>query len=294
MAQNAQHTHSPLTPAQKWEQATLANNFIFYKVMRHHRNACKTLLELLLDIKIRQLHFAQEETVAIDSNAKSIRLDVLAEDAKRMFDIELQVADTKELSERARYYQGVLDVDTLGKGQRYRELKEAHIIFLCMEDIFGEGLPVYTFENTCREKSAIKLNDRAYKHFFIAPSCATLSADSEQRAFFQLLTTGSATSAFTEQLKAYVDDAKHNTQWRVQYMTWERQRTYDFDAGMEKGQAIGINIGMERGQAIGMEKGARQEKETLIRQLFAMQLGTPEQIAQAVQLPLETVLALTQ
>ena len=153
MAQNAQHTHSPLTPAQKWEQATLANNFIFYKVMRHHRSACKTLLELLLGIKIRQLHFAQEETVAIDSNAKSIRLDVLAEDAKRMFDIELQVADTKELSERARYYQGVLDVDTLGKGQRYRELKEAHIIFLCMEDIFGEGLPVYTFENTCREKA---------------------------------------------------------------------------------------------------------------------------------------------
>ena len=35
-----------LTPEEKWEQATLANNFIFYKVMRHHPDACKELLEL--------------------------------------------------------------------------------------------------------------------------------------------------------------------------------------------------------------------------------------------------------
>ena len=37
-----------LTPEEKWEQATLANNFIFYKVMRHHQDACKQLLEMLL------------------------------------------------------------------------------------------------------------------------------------------------------------------------------------------------------------------------------------------------------
>ena len=55
-------------------------------------------------------------------------------------------------------------------------------------------------------------------------------------------------------------------------MTWERQRTYDFDAGMEK--------------------GARQRALASARQLLAMQLLTPEQIAQAVQLPLEQVIAL--
>ena len=26
----------PLTPEEKWEKATIANNFIFYKVMRNH------------------------------------------------------------------------------------------------------------------------------------------------------------------------------------------------------------------------------------------------------------------
>ena len=46
----AEHTPSPprtLTPAEKWERATLANGFIFYKVMRHHPNECRELLELL-------------------------------------------------------------------------------------------------------------------------------------------------------------------------------------------------------------------------------------------------------
>ena len=34
---------SELTPEQKWEKATIANNFIFYKVMRHNPDVCKKL-----------------------------------------------------------------------------------------------------------------------------------------------------------------------------------------------------------------------------------------------------------
>ena len=36
-------------------------------------------------------------------------------------------------------------------------LKESHVIFICMEDIFGHGLPVYTFEDVCLENNAVKL-----------------------------------------------------------------------------------------------------------------------------------------
>ena len=39
-----------LTPEEKWEQATIANNFIFYKVMRYNPDVCKELLEILLEI----------------------------------------------------------------------------------------------------------------------------------------------------------------------------------------------------------------------------------------------------
>ncbi len=165
-------TEKNLTPEEKWEQATLANNFIFYKVMRHHPEACKHLIEMLLKVKIEKMDMRSEETIELDYDAKGIRLDVFVKDTGRMYDVELQVTNTGELPERARYYQGVMDLDTLKAGQKYKELCDSHVIFICLEDVFHNNLPVSTFENICIEDGTTKLGDRAYKHFFIAPTCA--------------------------------------------------------------------------------------------------------------------------
>ena len=228
-----------LTPAEKWERATLANNFLFYKVMRHHPDACKGMLELLLGIQIEKLEMAAEDSIDIDHDAKAVRLDVYAKDSQRVFDIEIQIANTKELPERARFYQGIMDIDSLKSGELYKDLKDSHVIFICMSDIFERGLPIYNFENLCREDISLSLGDRSYKHFFIAPICATMLTNTEQKAFFELLTANKASSVFTDTLKRYVDDAKQNTQWRVQYMTWERQQAYAYRDGKEEGIAEG-------------------------------------------------------
>ena len=228
-----------LTPEEKWEQATLANNFIFYKVMRQHQDACKQLLEMLLGIKIESIEMKQEETIALDYDSKGIRLDVFVKDTGRMFDVELQVANTKELPERARYYQGVMDVDTLKAGQKYKELRDSHIIFICLEDVFKNGLPVNTFANICLEDKKTKFGDRTYKHFFFAPLCAKMIGDKEVKAFFEFLISNQASSSYTDELKNYVADAKQSTENKMQFMTWERQRAYDLDAGREEGIAIG-------------------------------------------------------
>ena len=75
----------------------------------------------------------------------------------------MQASDTKELPERARYYQSVIDVDTLKSGQKYKDLKTSFVIFICIDDIFGSGHPKYTFENICVEDGKTKLNDRAFE-----------------------------------------------------------------------------------------------------------------------------------
>ncbi len=107
------------------------------------------MLELLLGIEIERLELAAEEAIDIDHDSKGVRLDVYAKDSSRVFDIEVQVADTKELAERARYYQGIMDIDSLKSGQPYSDLKESYVLFICMSDIFGKGLPIYSFENLC-------------------------------------------------------------------------------------------------------------------------------------------------
>lgn len=228
-----------LTPEQKWERATLANNFIFYKVMRHHPDACQHLLEMLLNIKIEKMTIANEEVIDIDNDAKSIRLDVYVKETERVYDIEIQVSDTKELPERARFYSSAMDLDILADGQDYEELPDSHVIFICMEKIFDAGLPVYTFENLCLEDRKTKLNDRSYKHFFIAPTCAKMIKDKEVKSFFEFLISNKAQTGYTADLSKYVADAKRNTQWRLQYMTVERLERAAFRNGHEQGVAEG-------------------------------------------------------
>ena len=260
----------------QWKNATLANNFIFYKVMRHHQDACKQLLEMLLKIKIRKMEMHNEETIDLDHDKKGIRLDVFVKEARRMHDIELQVVNTKELPKRARYYAGLMALDTLQDGEPYKKLRDSHVIFICMKDIFKAGLPVYTFENICKENGKTKLNDRDFKHFFIAPLCAKMIEDKELRAFFELLISNKPGSTFTSTLKEYVDDAKKNMQWRHQYMTYLRQRNYDLEEGRQEGRIEGRN-----------EKAI----EDAINLLKLNKLSEKE-IAQTIGLPQEEVLKL--
>ena len=51
----------------------------------------------------------------------------------------------------------------------------------------------------------------------------------------QLGKSNHAGNGFTSDLKDYVADAKHNMQWRFQFMTWERQRAYDYEDGKAAG-----------------------------------------------------------
>ena len=263
----------PLTPEEKWERATLANNFIFYKVMRHHPDACKHLIEMLLNIKIESMEMHNEEVIDLDHDSKGIRLDVFVKDINKMYDIEIQAANTDDLPKRSRYYQALMDLDTLKTGQEYKELKNSHVIFICLDDIFKRGIPIYTFDYTCKEDGETKLDDGALKHFFIAKTCAKMIKDKEIKSFFEFLISNKATSDYTSDLNKYVTDAKHNMQWRVQYMTWERQRTYDFNAGQEKGIAIGE------------KKNALENAKNFLK----MNILTPEQIAQGTGLTVDEV-----
>lgn len=222
-----------LTPEEKWEKATIANNFIFYKVMRNHPDVCKELLEILLEMEIDHIEMHGEEIIETDFDSKSIRLDVYAKDNKQAFNIEMQAADTKELPERARYYQGIIDVDSLNAGQPYKELKDSYVIFICIPDIFGKGLACYTFENLCREDNSVQLKDRALKYFFIAKNCNKV-LNERQKAFLELVTGKKARDQFTRRIEHLAEEAKHNTQWRKLFMNWERQRTYDIERGKEE------------------------------------------------------------
>ena len=147
---------------------------IMFGLVFSNKHIAQPFIEHLLGIKIDHLETPVPEAVLnFDAEHKGVRYDVFARETNengemiRSFDLEMQMVDTKELPQRARYYQSVGDGVALSKGVYYTSLKEQYIIFLCPMDIFGRGFPAYHFENRAREDSSVTLDDRTFKNFYI-------------------------------------------------------------------------------------------------------------------------------
>ena len=281
-----------LTTEEKWERAGLTDTFIFYKVMTENPDTCRRLLELLLHVKIEKIEILGEKSLGIDTESKGIRLDVYVKDEERVFDVEMQVKDTGELPERSRYYQGVMDVDMLKSGEPYRALKESHVIFICLKDIFKQGLAHYTFENLCLQNPRIKLGDRSLKHFFVAENYDRIETDKELKAFLKMLITGRTEDSYTRELELCTAKAKQNAQTRRQYMDWARELNYEKERGYSIGYDSGYDSGYNNGFAAGKElslisqvcKKLRKGKKTeLIAEELEENLPRIESICKAAE-----------
>ena len=209
----------------QWEEASLSNNFIFCKVMSENLDLCKEFLEMLLNIKIESISLAQPETTLnVDFFAKGIRLDVFVkDDTDRIFDIEMQVIGNDYLPLRARYYQSVLDVSSLHAGVDYESLTESYVIFLCLDDIFHKGLPIYTFKSVCLEDSTLVLDDKTTKVFCNAQKYDKMPAE-KLRTFFKFLVQKKPDETdFSKIINEKVLKAKITEDSRRTFMTLEQE-----------------------------------------------------------------------
>ena len=115
-----------------WEDLGISNDFMFGKVMQNPQLCKKLLQRIFPDMEIDRIEYPQlQKEIKPDADAKSIRLDVYVKDNKNtVYNIEMQAVDTKELPKRSRYYQSLMDLQLLDKGQTYRKLNRSYIIFI--------------------------------------------------------------------------------------------------------------------------------------------------------------------
>ena len=289
------------TPLEKWNSLTLANNFIFCKVLEENPDVCKELLEMLLDIKIDRIEQPKsEQTFKTDFDSRGIRLDVYVKDGTgRCFDIEIQTSNYMRLEKRARYYQGLMDVDSIQSGQEYSALKDSYVIFLCLGDAFGHRLPVYTFRYRAEEDKNILMNDGTVNIFFNATMYDKMQSEN-LRSFFRYLCGKNSDDNFTDRLSALVERVKMNAQWRHRYMTIEQEiklqveartneRAKELAKDIAKNMAQDIAKNMAQDIAKDMAQDIANEKtlETA-KNLLKINIS-PEQIAMATGLSLEQV-----
>jgi len=247
-----------------FEELCFYDDFMFGVVMQN-RELCKEALECMLGFKIDYIEYSEpQRTIAPLYTAHAIRLDVYVKDRSRIYDVEIQNKDEQDIGRRTRYYQDMMDVDSLLKGGDYSELKERIVIFLCRFDPFKKAIPCYTVLRTCKEDSSVFVDDAAIVQIFNCTAYEKIGNES-LRAFLKFIQTNKAESDFTRRLGDMVETRKKVEELKKTYLSWS---LHDSDVRRE---------------------GYEQAKIETARNMIKKNKFLLEDIADCTGLPLETV-----
>ncbi len=265
------------------EELRFTDDFMFCRVMKNP-DLCKGVIERLLGIKVERIEYPElQKEIRPYYSAHGVRMDVYVKDSDRIFDIEMQTTIPEDLPRRMRYYQSMIDIDSLIAGSEYETLKESYVIFLCTKDPFGLGLPSYTFSTVCKEKTDFSLNDGINKLFFNASAFAS-EKNLEIKGFLGYLCSGKPSDYLTEDIDRRVERLKINEIFRSDYMMDALPLHDARKAGLREGMALGEAKGEKKGRLA----GARNAKFATARNLLKKNISA-EIIAECTGLSLEEV-----
>ena len=275
----------------------LENDAMFAEVMRR-KDACIGLLETIFEgRRIRDIvyeddfYIEPQKNIIFDPGNKSIRLDVYFEDEDAVYDIELQKVKRWNLAKRSRMYSSMMDANMLDKGLEYDALKKSYVIFVCMFDVFGQGMKSYRFRTMCENVQGLPLDDGRY---IIVVNTKGSAGDSteDMDAFFRYLNGGIKSigtgehsgNRFVEKLDRYVLDINGDEDWRQGYMKYELNLIEKY----KDGKAEGVNEGRAEGISIGRAEGEANATGRMVKGFKSLGLSD-EDIAKGASISVEEV-----
>lgn len=236
----------------KYESLKFKDDFMFGVVMSDV-NIAKRVISVILAEEIPDIESCElQKVVENGSSIHGVRYDVYikTENGQKVYNVEMQTAKNDHLPKRSRYYQSTSDADFLKKGDKYRDLPESYVIFICEFDLFEKGKAIYKFENYCLEEG-IPLSDKTYK-FFLNTTGKT------QRKELQILMTyirdNIPGDSLTDDIQSKVDEVQHDGKLFSSYIK-EQQNAMLLE---EKGIKEGIEIGRAEGEAKGRADSIKQ------------------------------------
>ena len=153
-----------------------------------------------------------------------------------------------------------MDISELEKGEFFSNMKESYIIFICMFDPFGAGMPIYTVKQTFAENEKLIFDDKTHKIFYNVKAFEKIANDVETKAFLEYLCKHQPTSKFTDTLERAVYRNRNNQNWRKDYMTLAYDLSLAAEKAFENGFSAGEECGRNEGISIGISQGAQQAK----------------------------------
>ncbi|WP_407396673.1 Rpn family recombination-promoting nuclease/putative transposase [Anaerovibrio sp.] len=182
----------------------------------------------------------EEKSIDVRLDSKSIRLDVYVNDDKgTVFNIEMQTTkDMEELVKRTRYYQAMIDIDLLEKGQDYEALNNTYIIFICTFEVFTGKRHKYTFRNMCAEDYGIELEDGTTK-LFLSTKGEKDDVSMPLKNFLDYVDGHAPADELMKEIDTEVELSKSRDEWRREYMTLALEIEKEKKLSLEQGEIEG-------------------------------------------------------
>lgn len=246
---------------------TFSDDPMFKRVMERE-DICRGVIERVLGIPVGRVtyHNTEQEIRALP-DGKTIRLDsYLVESCGRLFDVEMQVGRCPAFPQRLRGYQSIMDAGTLKQGEDYDKLKESYLVFICTEDPFSAGLPVYTVERVCLESPQTAIDCKAHWVVLNASAYEKVCDNEGLRALLKYVMTDEVPDDDSF-LVAIDDEVERNNRDKavigmmIDTMTMLKQearvqgRAEGRAEGREEGRAEGRLEGRAEGKAEGLAEG---------------------------------------
>ena len=229
----------------EYEDLKFTDDFMFCKIMTTDLELCREVLELILDISIKEVKLPEgQKAIKLTPDGKGVRLDVYVNDGKdTVYDIEMQTVHKTNLAKRSRYYQGMIDLNLIEKGAEYDELKKSYVIFICLNKPFKkekQDLPVYTFKNVCLEDRNLLLKDETTKVFLNVAS-KRKDIPPKIKCFFDYLKGRMPKDDLCRKIDDSVRKAVEHKEWRDDYMTLLMKYKEIYAEGRQEGRQEGEN-----------------------------------------------------
>ena len=251
----------------KFEDLTIQSNFMFKHVMGN-KGLCQRFISNVMKCDVVDLEYIEtEKELEPYFDSKCVRLDVIVVDRNNnRYNLEMQVRNVigKEtklplLPKRARYYQSMMDMDMLQKGQTYDKLSPLVLVFVCAFDLFKEGRYVYTFKSRCLENLDLELANDVTTMFLNANGVVG-DVTPQMVNFLEYVKTQVPNDAYTRELEAEVARLKLDKEVRRKYMVLQ--------AELRDTEIVAFEAGEAQGHAAGLAEGeAKKSRETALEML---------------------------
>lgn len=278
----------------------LTNDYIFKRLFskKGNEDILKDLLEGILEIPIEKVEVMQEvELERVDIKDKLGVLDIKAIiNESTTVDIEMQIADEKNMIERTLFYWSGLYYTGLKRGQDYKLNNKVITINILMYNIFKKE-NYHTIATIRDNENNEKITDRLEIHFIELPKFlkSKEKGNKKLRQWLEFICNkrkGEVEMAVKENEKI----AKANQEWeylrgdeaekRLAFLKekWER----DWNSNMHYAEETGMEKGMKKGMKEGRKEGVKEGKKEVAIKMLRKRIDEV-MIAEVTNLTLEEI-----